>query len=63
VKIGDLVRFSKTAWNHSYLRGKIGIIEYWYCVTRGWVYVYWSDGNYNNIPVQEINLEVINESR
>jgi hypothetical protein len=63
MKIGDLVRHNENSWTNFDLAGKVGIIEKWYCVTRGWVYVYWADGIYNRPPVQTINLKVINESR
>jgi len=62
VRPGDLVKYKGAKWCFPHLYGKIGIIEGWYCITRGYVYVCWSTIETDTMPVQEKYLEVINET-
>ena len=57
VRVGDLVRDKAT--------GNMGLVTGWYCLTRGYAFVFWGWNKPGTVqvthktPVQEAYLEVI----
>ncbi len=63
MKVGDLVRYvDESILSSRRLRGQIGIVESWYCLSRGYVFVCWPHLSCSPIPIQKKHLEVINEN-